>query len=354
MLAMRRSMLCTSIAAALLGLVAACGNSDESLTERAGAAAANPDPLPGLRIVSLSPAISRTLVDLGLEDHIVGRTPFCDSLESAVPVVGDLIDLDLERLVRVRPSHVLVQPPAGGIDPALLRLAPERGWRLAAWQLDDIGDVKRLVRELPAALFETAEERADIEARANGLIAAIDRSLDSDASEHVAGFTGRVLLAFGTDPVSAFGEGTYLHDVLIALGAANAVSARGYPQFTLEDVRRLDPDAIVLVRPGRSGGTVLAALGPLGRLDIHAVRERRLAVLTHPDAFMPSSAVIGVVEELRSILRAMEPRMHMDEHGWIPEVDSDFAVHGRMRLMTELALSPSGLSVSVVHHLEPR
>ncbi|MCA9290710.1 MAG: hypothetical protein KDA25_06255, partial [Phycisphaerales bacterium] len=79
-----------------------CGEAPTTTTPRPGA----------VRVVSLSPAISSTLRDLGLDPLVVGRTPWCDALDPDVPVVGTLLDVDAERLARLRPTHILVQPPA--------------------------------------------------------------------------------------------------------------------------------------------------------------------------------------------------------------------------------------------------
>jgi len=52
-----------------------------------------------------------------------------------------------------------------------------------------------------------------------------------------------------------------------------------------------------------SSGHPWELAGPLGELNIKAVQSRRFAVLTHPDAWLPSTGVIGVTEELRGILQ---------------------------------------------------
>jgi ABC-type Fe3+-hydroxamate transport system substrate-binding protein len=86
-------------------------------------------------------------------------------------------------------------------------------------------------------------------------------------------------------------------------GARNAVRDSGWVQLSLEDVVRLAPDAIVLVKPGASVDEVRSDLGPLATIDVPAVQQGQLAVLAHPDALLPSSAVVGVVADLRGILQ---------------------------------------------------
>ncbi len=257
-----------------------------------------------IRIVSLSPAISRTLIDFDLDRHIVGRTPYCTAIDQSIPVVGDLMSVDYEQIIGVQPTHVLVQPPAAGVDAALLKLAAERGWIIADWRLNGLNDIQRMLDELPARLFaDDANARATMERDGSTIKDALHAAL---AGEFTSG-TGykavyRVLMVNAVDPVMAFGRGTYLDDVLVSMGGANAINDAGWVQLSLEDVVRLEPEAIILVKPGASEVDIARDLGPLAEIDVPAVRDQRLAVLRHADALLPSSAVVEVASELRSIL----------------------------------------------------
>jgi ABC-type Fe3+-hydroxamate transport system substrate-binding protein len=106
--------------------------------------------------------------------------------------------------------------------------------------------------------------------------------------------------------VWVFGQGTYLHDILAAMGGTNAVSAQGWAQLSLEDVVRLDPEAIIIVRDSAArDGDPLEAAGPLRKLETTARRRGRIAVLWHPDAKLPSSGVVGVAKEMRRVLETL-------------------------------------------------
>jgi ABC-type Fe3+-hydroxamate transport system substrate-binding protein len=64
-----------------------------------------------LRIASLVPSVTELLVALGLRDHLVARTGFCihpaESLHK-VPKVGGTKDVNLAKLRRLAPTHVVV------------------------------------------------------------------------------------------------------------------------------------------------------------------------------------------------------------------------------------------------------
>ena len=300
----------------IIALCAACGRSPRTTHNSAEGSRSD------LRIVSLSPAISRTLVDLNLDDRIVGRTQFCSSIDQNIPVVGSLLDLDYERLLKLEPTHVLVQPSlTQGVEPRLRELAKEHGWTLGEFPaLNTTDDIEELVLALPELLFaDGTHERQDAAARAAELTTRMAEALKPAGD---GAWKGSTLLVAGTEPVFVFAKQTYLDDVLTALGGTNAAShATGWVELSLEDVVRLNPEAIILVRerpldasseprPLGSGErasatAVRTALGALVDLPIAAVENNRLTVLAHPDAMLPSTGVIGVAEALREVLEEL-------------------------------------------------
>ncbi len=68
-------------------------------------------PAPDARIVSLVPSITELLCDLGLAGQLVGRTGFCihpRSLVDAIPKVGGTKDVNIEKIRRLAPTHLVV------------------------------------------------------------------------------------------------------------------------------------------------------------------------------------------------------------------------------------------------------
>jgi ABC-type Fe3+-hydroxamate transport system substrate-binding protein len=68
-------------------------------------------PAPGARIVSLVPSITELLCDLGLAAQLVGRTGFCihpAATVAAIPKVGGTKDVNLDKIRKLAPTHVIV------------------------------------------------------------------------------------------------------------------------------------------------------------------------------------------------------------------------------------------------------
>lgn len=262
---------------------------------------------PELRIVSFSPALSRIAVDLGVSDLMVGRTPWCTSLDESVPVVGRLDDADFERLVRLDPTHLLVQPLATGIHPELTRLSNERGWTILSAMINGVDDIRSATVRIVDSLTELLPARAEsIRAAHASWRSELDLML-----QPLPELSGdeMVLIVLPGEPVLAFGNETYLGDVTVAFGLRNAIASTGWVELTLEDVARANPDLLIVVASGLdSEATPETALGPLATLPIAAVREGRWVVLEHPDAIIPSTSVLEVAAELKMKLGSLTER----------------------------------------------
>jgi ABC-type hemin transport system substrate-binding protein len=290
------------LAACIVIAAAGCDKSSPP-AESASTAPAPPRAMADVRIVSLSPAITRTLADMALASRIVGRTPHCRSVKQSIPVVGDLVNVDYEQLVRLKPTHILVQPPATGIDQHLTDLATQQGWILHTWKLNNVDDIEQLVRDLPGVLFaDGSPELADAARNSARILNDIAKAI---APGQRTTFQGRVMIVNSVDPVLAAGGGTYLNDILVAQGGVNAVTDRGWVQLSMEDVARIDPDAIIVVNSGDANGPQ-ELLGPLWETQISAVMKRLLGAIRHPDAQLPSSAVVEIAAEMRRNLQVFE------------------------------------------------
>jgi len=267
------------------------------------AAVADAPATPAIRIASLSPAMSRTLVDLGIGrpgtgSAIVGRTPFCDVVDPATPVIGSLLEIDYERLHAVQATHILVQPAAAGIDPELERIAAATGAMLESVRLNTVVDVVAMIERLPGVFALTPSQETRRVAALDGLRRLQSATVASDAP--------RVLLLVGVEPVTAAGPESYLHDLLRGAGCRNAVQRAAYPELSLEDVVTANPDAIIVLRE-RPLDTAAAdaVLATLRATATAAARGGRVAVFADPDVLLPSSRFGDVALTFAARVRLM-------------------------------------------------
>jgi len=259
-----------------------------------------------MRIVCVSPAVTDLLLALNLGDRIVGRDTWEEQLPDNVPRVGDLMSINLESVLALNPTDVVLQAGKMGLPARLDEISNDRGWKLINLQIDGLPDIRNAIATLADQLSfegEPAARTMTME-RAGALINEIDEALVPVAGE-VADRLGAVLLLYSTQPPSAFGPGSYVSDILESLGGRNALGGGAWQELDLERVAAAQPWALIIVKGGAGDELVAhpeAALGPLARLDLDCVRAGRFAVLQHPNAQLPGASVIGVAKELRRIL----------------------------------------------------
>lgn len=229
----------------------------------------------GIRIISLSPGITASLIDMGFEEQIVGRSAFCDKQVEAIPVVGDLHTIDYERLLRLQPTHVFVQPQAVGEDSHLQELANNNAFILRNWKLNTIEDIRTLASELSSVLVWND----------SAILITIGDTSISDAPTLImtSGSEQQVGICFGTN--------TYLDDVWRSLGGVNALDSDGWRMLSIEDIVRLSPDRILLV-----SDSVFTQSSPIEKLGIPVVR------FVHKDVLIPSTRIVDVAKALQESL----------------------------------------------------
>ncbi len=268
----------------------------------------------GPRIVALAPGIRQTLDDLGGGRLIVGRHAYDAWADPATPACGDQAGIDYEALVRVNPTHVLLQwrgDQRGAAPGRLLDLARAHHWTVRNYPLLSLEEVVQaaedMERLLPADQPQSASPHPPSAAARLRQALARRPGVRPDA-------IGPVLLLYGVSPPTALGPGSYHHQMLQALGARPALST-GQPYMVLdvEDVLRLAPGAIVLVQPrwgadepstALAGAQPLARLGRLATLPIPAVELGRVALIDDPKALLPGTNLADVADDLAAILEA--------------------------------------------------
>lgn len=266
----------------------------------------------GLRIAAVSPALAITLRDLGLADKIIARHAWDMVLDLKVPIVGDQATLDYEALLASEPTHVLLEWGVRPVPERMNTLAREHPWRVRSWSLLSYEQVRKSFGEIAAFVEEgqPAKDGLAVAARASELTTRLDNAC---AQRTIAARAGTVLLLHSIAPPAALGPGSFHHEILQRLGGRPALtSGNAYVEMHMEDLLRIAPESIVIVEPRDARGerrptptdwpAMEAKLGAIARLQIPAVKDRRVAVIDDPLCLTPSSAMIGFAAELGAIL----------------------------------------------------
>lgn len=261
-----------------------------------------------IRIASLSPGITVTLIDLGLDDKIVARHGWDTAAQQALPVVGDQNGLDYEALLRAQPTHVLLQWGSRPLPDRLVELAKRRGWVVESFGSLSWDDVAAMELRL-AEMFGVRDEPEPTGRQTTPLMVRLEPS-KTDRTR-MAALGPVVLLMPGPEP-AALGPGSFHFEIASnQLGAEMAGPLDGpYVRLHAEDLVRLAPGAIVLLMPRgehEAAGDPFEeirwreALGRLAELGLPAVESGRVAVLDHPHSLLAGTSLVEVRSQLAGI-----------------------------------------------------
>lgn len=274
MLRLRKPFSCLAIALALL----ACGCADAPAGGAGSSAAivvvddAGREvrlPHPARRVISLIPATTELVVELGAADRLVARTDYDEDPALAhLPSVGQGLTPNLEWLAARRPELVIAW--RDGESRAVVARLGELGIPVYATRLEGLEDVVRTARHLGRLL--------GLEARADSLAAAAAAEFEAVRRAVAGRRRPRVFYVVWADPPVTAGPGTFVHEILEAAGAENifADGPAGWPQVSVEAVLERQPEVLVIPRGEAWERPPEAVLGSPGWRDLEAVRRGRI------------------------------------------------------------------------------
>jgi iron complex transport system substrate-binding protein len=196
-------------------------------------------PLNVQRVVSLAPNLTETIYALGLDAKLAGDTTYCDIPPAAKekPHVGSAQEPSLEAIVALHPDLVLATTSINRAETAdaLLKIG------VPVYTSDP--------HTMAGMLSSTATMAELLGASEQGatLVAALQKRLDALHTALQDRPMAHVLFVVWEDPLISIGQNTFIADALRWAGAESIIVAnQNWPQVSMEEVVRLQPDYIVL------------------------------------------------------------------------------------------------------------
>ena len=259
----------------------------------------------GPRLVVLSPGLASVLRALGRAEVLVGRHRYDAWSDQSVPAVGDNVRVEAERLMAVRPTHIVLEQSETE-QPTGVAIAAERTGaaviRVPVLQLADLEEAVRTVDRLSRGLSVGSARdgpSSGLSVEAQALLTRLGRA--TARSPVVEQELGRTLVIAATDPIGVTGPGSFHHDLVLALGA-EALPATGGPWQSLssEDVAALRPRTLVLLAPGEPTADASSRLRGVRSLLPDLFVEGRIVVVSGDEALLPGPGLIDVAEAIRT------------------------------------------------------
>jgi len=244
------------------------------------------------RIVSLSPSITKMIIDLGSEHRLAGVTSFHPPLKKAVPVIGTLVNPAVESILQARPDLVLLSEEDGATQKSdLIRATGLRLEMLGRHRnFKDITDNYRRLALLLGREKTALEKLALYEKRLAALRAEVKRVKE-------------VTLLLATRPLVTVSSGSFINAMIQDGGGRNSFHGliTAYPVITLEALVKKNPPVLMVMQKG--GKKELERM--LNRFPATALKKRNIfEILPDTVAYYTPEDYIRGVATIRSILGA--------------------------------------------------
>jgi iron complex transport system substrate-binding protein len=277
----------------------ATGRASSALTAVAAAQSSAPR-----RIISLIPATTEMLFDIGVSDRIIGVGTF-DRFPPEVskyPRVGGLLDPNVERILSLKPDLVVVYDTQTNLIGQLNRV----GVPIFRYRHQGLPDIVQTIKALA--------DRVGVTEAGNTAAARIEQRL-ADVRRRLEGRPRpRTLLIFGREPgslrrIDASGGYGFLHDLLELAGGTDVLSdfQRQSVQMSTEMILARAPEVIIELQYGDSPKrqqieAEMRVWDPLS--SVPAVRNKRVHLLVGDEFVVPGPRIVLAAERFA---RALHP-----------------------------------------------
>lgn len=250
------------------------------------------------RIVSLAPALTEIIFELGRGESLVGVTTYCDHPPrvKALPRVGGLMDLNLEMLIQLKPDLIVLYPES--MDK--VRVLKNR-CRLLEVPHRNLNDLYRAIEKISGAL--------GTERKGNDLVGKIKKKLDAIRKKSAGQRKKKTLLIAGRNPdrlsnMTLIGKRDFLNEILEICGGTNAYRGEiDYPSVSVEGIVGMDPLWIIEFSVFFQNINRRRVLALWQRYPvIRAVKRGNLKIIVDPKWLRPGPRVTEVAEALHALL----------------------------------------------------
>ena len=236
----------------------------------------------GRRIVSLSPATTEILFELGLGDEIVGVSEHSDYPAEAkqIPTLGQYGEANVEPILKAAPDLVVGQM----ISPEkskLLQQSVSPVCKVLLLKVDTLAEIIAATERIAQATG-TEKKGKELTDAWQKTVAKMERLYGKlPQSQRV-----RVYVEVGANPLRTCGRGNYLSEMTELAGGKNmgdAVKGSLWPIVSSETVLSWNPQVILVMGMEKSSNYREQISSRLGWRDIEAVKTGRIYKLG--DAF---------------------------------------------------------------------
>lgn len=241
------------------------------------------------KIISAAPNITEIIFSIDAQKLLVGRTSFCNYPEEVkdIPVVGDLINLNFEKIVELKPELIFMT--VEGNTKETFNKLKSLGVEVYVINPRDINGIIKSIKNIAEVL-----DRKDT---AENLIKSFKDRLEKIHNLNLKKQSAVFVVSLA--PLMVAGQNTFISDIMKQVRLENIASqsVSAYPILSREEILRKNPDWIILPE-GYSMKEILENYPEWKNLS--AIKKGKV-IFVNPDLFFrPGPRFIDAVEFLAS------------------------------------------------------
>jgi ABC-type Fe3+-hydroxamate transport system substrate-binding protein len=229
-------------------LVAPCFAS-RTLTDEMGRTVVVPDH--PHRVICLMPTVTDTAFALGAGDDVVAISDYTKYPAAALkkPSVGDLIKPSIEVILSLHPDLVIGMQPKGPME--ITDQLERAGIPIFLVSPHGLAGILHSVGTIGMALNRAQQ--------ADALVHSLQQRIDAVKARTKNLPPPRVFMPIWYDPITTIGENAFITEIIAAAGGRSVTDdlPTEWPQISMEVVLERAPDALLLVRGGKTTLNVL-------------------------------------------------------------------------------------------------
>ena len=241
------------------------------------------------RVICLMPTVTDTVFALGAGDDVVGISDYTKYPAAALtkPSVGDLIKPSIETILSMHPDLVIGVQPKGPME--VTDQLERVGIPIFLVSPHGIAGILHSVESIGMALNRTPQ--ADV------LIHSLQRRIDAVKAHTNGESAPRVFMPIWYDPITTIGKNAFITEIIEVAGGRSVTDdlPAEWPQISMETVLERAPDALLLVRGGKT--TLKVLQDRPGWSSMAAIKTQR-AYYVDDRINLASPIAIDVLEDL--------------------------------------------------------
>jgi len=243
------------------------------------------------RIVSLAASITQNLYLLGANEQVVGCTRFCPTQpEDSITVVADAVNVNMEKIVEMRPDIVLASTLT---PPKVLDGLKRMG--ITTRRLPEPRNFEEICQQ-----FLSLGKLSGREEAAKTIVIHSRSRLDSLKARVSNRKPLKVFMEIGCNPLYTALPTSFMHDYIQQVGGKNIAQELDKAIVSKEFVVLQNPDVIFIVGMGIVGEEEMAKWKTLK--DLQAVKTNRIFSL---DSYICSPTPETFVETVERLIQLM-------------------------------------------------